>query len=96
MGSDLQQAYTKVMFNNAATSFTKTTRTNLVTNDVIQAHNHEGSFVINYDPGSLSLPTSIPGLSAPNVVPDNVPSAFQITFTIPTPSLAIINLIRAY
>lgn len=95
-GSDLQQTYTKVLFNNAAVSFTKTTRTNTVVNDVIQSHNHEGSFSVNYDPGSLSLPTSISGLAAPNVIPDNVPSAFQITFTVPTPSLAITNLIRAY
>lgn len=96
LGSDLAQTYTKVLFNNAATSFTKTARTNPTVNDVIQTHNHEGSFNITYDPGSLSLPTSIVATAAPNVIPDNVPSAFQITFTVPTPSLAIINLIRAY
>jgi microcystin-dependent protein len=96
LGSDLVQTYTKVLFNNAATSFTNLTRVNTRVNDVISGHDHEGSFNITYDNGSLSLPTSFAAVAAPNVTPDNVPSAFQIIFTIPTASLAITNLIRAY
>jgi len=96
LGSDLAQSYQKVMFNNAATSFTKTTRTNLTVNDVIVPHDHTGSFNITFDKGSMSLPSSITAQATANVTPDNVPNAFSINFTIATPSLAILNLIRAY
>ena len=51
---------------------------------------------ISYNVGSLFIPSSIAAVASPNVTPDNVPSAFQIIFTVPTPSLAITNLIRAY
>lgn len=96
LGSDLAQTYQTVMFNNAATSFTQITRANLVNNDVIQGHDHQGSMNISYNVGSLFIPSSIAAVASPNVTPDNVPSAFQIIFTVPTPSLAITNLIRAY
>jgi len=96
LGSDLTQTPTRVMFNNSATSFTKTTRTNLSVLDVIQAHDHQGTVNITYDNGSLFIPDSIAASVVPNVTPDNIPSAFQIIFTIPTASLAITNLIRAY
>jgi len=32
----------------------------------------------------------------PNIVPESIPEALQIAFTLSSPSLAIINLIRAY
>ena len=83
-------------FNTAATSFTKTTRTNLTVLDVIQPHDHQGSMNITYNNGSLFIPESITANVIPNLTPDNIPSAFQIIFTIPTASLAITNLIRAF
>jgi microcystin-dependent protein len=96
LGSDLAQPYQKVMFNNAAVSFTKTTRTNLQQNDVIQAHDHQGTINMTYSNGSLFIADSIQASVVPNVTPDNIPSAFQIIFTVPTASLAITTLIRAY
>lgn len=96
LGSDLAQTYQKVMFNNAAVSFTKTSRTNLQQNDVVLGHDHQSTINMTYNNGSLFIADSIQASVVPNVTPDNVPSAFQIIFTIPTASLAIINLIRAY
>lgn len=96
LGSDLTQTPTKVLFNTSATSFTKTTRTNLTVLDVIQPHDHQGSFNVSYNNGSLFIPESITANVIPNLTPDNLPSAFQIIFTIPTASLAITNLIRAF
>jgi len=96
LGSDNTVAPTTVMFNNAATSFTKTVRTNFTVLDVIQCHDHQGSLNVTYDNGNLFIPDSIAANVVPNVTPDSVPGAFQIIFTIPTASLAITNLIRAY
>ncbi len=95
-GSDLQVGRTETLFNHAAVSFTKTTRTGGGINDVIDTHDHEGEFLVTYDRGSLNISPQITVNVQPNVTPDNVPGAFQIVFTIPSPSLAIVHLIRAY
>lgn len=95
-GSDSVDSRKEVFYNNAAISFTKLTRTNLSYNDIIIGHNHQGEFNVTFDNGSLSIPSRIQAQVAPNVVPDSVPNAFQVTFQTRSPSLSIINLIRAY
>ena len=97
-GSDQQINYKEVLFNSAANSFTKTLRNNvnLAVNDVIESHDHEGEFNIIYDPGSLNIRDFLSVNAQPNVVPESIPEALQIAFTLSSPSLAIINLIRAY
>ena len=94
-GSDLPSPIKKTLFNTAAVSFTQLVRTTGI-NDVIEAHDHEGEFNVSYAVGSLNIKPQLSVNVQPNVTPDNVPGAFQIVFSIPTPSLAIIHLIRAY
>ena len=64
--------------------------------DVIAAHDHESEFLIFYDQGSLNIKTLISADCQPNVIPDSIPEALQITFTVTSPSLSITNIIRAY
>jgi hypothetical protein len=95
-GSDQQINYKEVLFNSAANSFTTTIRNDITINDVIESHDHEGEFNIIYDPGSLNIRDFLSVNVQPNVVPESIPEALQIAFTLSSPSLAIINLIRAY
>lgn len=95
-GSDNSVEVKEVFLNSAATEYNKLTRENIAYNDVITPHDHQGDFNVQFDNGSLSIPGFVEALVEPNVIPDSVPNAFQITFTCTSPSLSIINLIRAY
>lgn len=95
-GSDNAVPFTKVMFNHAGNSFTRIERESTVVNDIVEPHDHQGGFNIEFSNGNLSIPGSIPADVVPNVIPDNVPNAFQITFTTDTPALSCLTLIRAY
>lgn len=95
-GSDNTVEVKEVFLNNAATEYNQLTRNNITFNDVIEPHDHQGDFNVQFDNGSLSIPGFIEAVVEPNVVPDSVPNAFQITFTCTSPSVSIINLIRAY
>jgi len=64
--------------------------------EVIQSHNHGGEFTIIYNGDALQAKSPITASAAPNVVPDDIPEAFQVTFTTTSPSMACIHLIRAY
>jgi len=95
-GSDQPINPQEVLFNSAANSFTTTVKTDTSVNNVIETHNHEGEFNIIYNPGNLNIRDFISVDVQPNVIPDNLPGALQIAFTLSSPSLAVTNLIRAY
>ena len=63
---------------------------------IIQPHNHGGEFNVLYNGEALQAKSPLTATAAPNVTPDDIPDAFQITFTTTTPSMACIHLIRAY
>ncbi len=63
---------------------------------VIQAHNHGGEFNVLYNGEALQAKSPLTAVAAPNVTPDDIFDAFQITFTTTSPSMACIHLIRAY
>lgn len=94
-GSDLLSPIKKTLFNTAAVSFTQLVRTTGIS-DVIESHDHESEFNVSYAVGSLNIKPQLSVNVQPNVTPDNIQGAFQIVFTIPSPSLAIVHLIRAY
>lgn len=96
LGSDNTVPPTKVMFNHAANSFTKITRTLTQVNDVIQPHDHQGEINITFDNGNLAIPGSLTANVTPNVIPDSIPNAFQVEFNATSPSMSCITLIRAY
>ncbi|MFZ9728182.1 MAG: phage tail protein [Candidatus Nanopelagicaceae bacterium] len=95
-GSDNTHGYTKTLFNHAAIRFTNDTLTGGGVNDVIEEHDHDGTFNIQYDGSNLDVTEQISVLAQPNVTPDSIPGALQITFTTRVPSVSITNLIRAY
>lgn len=95
-GSDNQHGYTKTLFNHAGISFTKDTLTGGGVQDVIETHDHDGTFNIQYDGSNLDVTEQLTVLAQPNVTPDSLEGALQITFTTRVPSLTITNLIRAY
>lgn len=95
-GSDLADNFKKTLYNNAAVSFTVTSKSDATVNNVIEPHDHEGEFLVTYDPGNLNIKDFISVDCQPNVIPDNVPEALQIAFTLTSPSLSVTNLIRAY
>ena len=95
-GSDLADNFKKTLYNRAAVSFTVTSRADATINDVIETHDHESEFLITYDPGNLNIKDFIAVDCQPNIIPDNIPEALQIAFTLTSPSLAVTNLIRAY
>lgn len=64
--------------------------------DVIAPHDHEGEFLVFYNEGSLNIKQLITVDCQPNVVPDSIPEALQITFNVTSPSLSVTNIIRAY
>ena len=96
LGSDNIVPFTKVLFNHAGNSFTQIDRVATVINDIVEPHDHQGEFSIEFDNGNLTIPGSLQADVVPNVIPDSLPSAFQITFNTNTPSLSILTLIRAY
>jgi hypothetical protein len=95
-GSDLADNFKKTLYNTAGVSFTRTSRSESTVNDVIETHDHEGEFLVTYDPGNLNIKDFISVQCEPNLIPDSVPDALQIGFILTSPSVAITNLIRAY
>lgn len=96
IGSDLPAPFTNTSFNHAGNSFTRTTPETTLINDVIEAHDHGGDIVIQFNNGSLTIPPNIQTSAVPNVVPSNSPSTFRITFDTRSPCLSVLTLIRAY
>jgi len=84
-----------VLMNSAAIQYNKTESAPGLS-EVIQSHNHGGEFTIIYNGDALQAKSPITASAAPNVVPDDIPEAFQVTFTTTSPSMACIHLIRAY
>ena len=95
-GSDNTHGITKTLFNHAAISFLNDTPTGGGVNDVIEAHDHDGSFNIVYDGSNLDVLEQLQVLAQPNVTPNSLDGALQITFTTRVASITITNLIRAY
>ena len=95
-GSDDAHGYTKTLFNHAGVKFTNDTLSGGGIQDVIEAHDHEGSFNVQYDGSNVEINEQIPVLAQPNVIPDSLEGALQITFTTRVATLTITNLIRAY
>ena len=95
-GSDNTHGYTKTLFNHAAVSFINDTLTGGGVQDVIEKHDHDGSFNIVYDGSNLDVVEQLNVQAQPNVVPSSLEGALQITFTTRVASVTITNLIRAY
>ena len=95
-GSDNTHGYTKTLFNHAAISFLNDTLTGGGVQDVIETHDHDGSFNVVYDGENLDVVEQLSVLAQPNVTPNSLEGALQITFTTRVPSVTITNLIRAY
>ena len=93
---DNPETYKTTLYNIAAVDPLLTANAAPGALDVIAAHDHEGEFLIFYDQGSLNIKTLIAAECQPNVIPDSIPEALQITFTVTSPSLSITNIIRAY
>lgn len=87
---------TQVLFNNAAVDYNVTANQGGNTVRTIQPHDHGAEFNIIYNGDALSVAPRITTKVQPVVTPDNVENAFQMTFTITSPSLSCIHLIRAY
>lgn len=86
-----------VLFNHAATNFENDTPSNSFGSvDVIESHDHDGSFSVQYDGTNLDVSEQIQVKAQPLVTPDNIPNALQIRFTTRVASLTMTNLIRAY
>lgn len=96
LGSDDIVPFRQVFFNSAANSFTQLNNTAVGNTNVIQSHDHQGEINITFNNGSLSIPPTISTAVVANVVPDNLPNAFQIEFVTSSPSVSCITLIRAY
>jgi hypothetical protein len=87
---------TQVLFNNAAVNYNTTANTGGNTITVIQSHDHGSEFNVLYNGDALSVAPRIPVKVEPVVTPDSVEDAFQMTFTVTSPSLSCIHLVRAY
>lgn len=64
--------------------------------DVIESHDHDGSFNVVYDGSDMDVVEQLQVLAQPNVTPNSIDGALQITFTTRVASITITNLIRAY
>lgn len=95
-GSDNTHGYTKTLFNHAAISFLNDDLTGGGINDVIETHDHDGTFNVVYDGENIDVVEQLSVLAQPNVTPNSLEGALQITFTTRVPSVTITNLIRAY
>lgn len=95
-GSDDSHGYTKTLFNHAGVSFTNDTTTGGGIQDVIETHDHDGTVTIKYDGSNIDVTEQISVQVQPNVIPDSLTGALQITFTTRVASLSITNLIRAF
>lgn len=85
----------EVLFNHAAVDFKNDTFSPGL-QDVIETHDHDGTFAVKYDGSALDIPEQLQIECQPNVVPQNITDALQITFTTRVASLTVTNLIRAY
>lgn len=95
-GSDNQSGITRTLFNHAGISFTNDNLTGGGVQDVIESHDHDGSFNVVYDGSNLNVVEQLNVLAQPNVTPNSIAGALQITFTTRVASVTITNLIRAY
>ena len=95
-GSGHSHGYTKTLFNHAGISFTNETLTGGGVQDVIEAHDHDGSVNIVYDGSNMDVVQQLQVLAQPYVTPNSIAGALQITFTTRVASITITNLIRAY
>ena len=95
-GSDGTVSYKQTLFNHAGISYLVDTSTFPGSQQVIEAHDHNGELNIFYDGSGLSIPPVLTAKVSPDVIPDNLENALQITYNIPSPSLAMLHLIRAY
>ncbi len=95
-GSDDEHGYTKTLFNHAGVNFLNNTLSGAGVQDVIEAHDHDGSFNVVYDGSDMDVVEQLQVLAQPNVTPNSLEGALQITFTTRVASITITNLIRAY
>lgn len=97
IGSD-GDAYgiTQTLFNHAGISFTNDTPSGGGILDVIESHDHDGSFNVKYIGDDIDVTEQISVKAQPNVVPDSLTGALQINFITRVASVTITNLIRAY
>lgn len=95
-GSDNLSGPTKTLFNHAGISFTNDTLTGGGVQDVIESHDHDGTFNVVYDGSNINVVEQLSVLAQPNVTPNSIAGALQITFTTRVASVTITNLIRAY
>ena len=86
----------EVLFNHPAVDFKNDTIGTGGANDIIETHDHDGTFAVVYDGTALDIPEQIQVECQPNVIPENITDALQITFTTRVASLTVTNLIRAY
>ncbi len=87
---------TQVLFNSAAVDYNVTQNQGGNVVRTIQPHDHGSEFNISYNGDAISLTPRISAKVQPVVTPDNVENAFQMTFTVTSPSLSCIHLVRAY
>lgn len=86
----------EVLFNHAACDFKVDTPSGGNVFDVIETHDHDGTFSVKYDGDAIDIVEQIQVEAQPNVIPENITDALQITFTTRVASLTVTNLIRAY
>lgn len=85
-----------VLMNNAALNYNQTTETNPIAKQVIDPHNHNGEFTIEYDGEGIEIRPYIDVSVRANITPESINNAFNIEFITPTASLSVVHLIRAY
>ena len=87
----------ETLFNHAGVNFLQDEVENTYGgNDVIESHDHDGSFSVQYDGENLQVSEQIEVKAQPLVTPDDIPNALQIRFITRVASLTMTNLIRAY
>ncbi len=86
----------EVLFNHAACDFKNDTNGGAGVQDIIEKHDHDGTFPVKYDGSALDIEEQFNVDCQPLVIPENITDALQITFTTRVASLSVTNLIRAY
>ena len=87
---------TQVLFNTGAVDYNVTQNQGGNVVSTIQPHDHGSEFNITYNGEAIAVTPRITAKVQPVVTPDNVENAFQMTFTVTSPSLSCIHLVRAY
>lgn len=85
-----------VLMNNAALNYNKTVEDNPIAKQVIEPHNHNGEFTVEYDGSGLAIRPYLDVTVRANIIPESINNAFNIEFITPTASLSVVHLIRAY